>query len=106
VILLDLSQQQAEATSLLAIIPVAIVGALVHDRHRNVRRQDGLLIGVLALPGCAGGVAVANAVSGSLLRVAFALLLLTVAAQLVREALRERPATSAEPAGHAPDPGP
>jgi uncharacterized membrane protein YfcA len=89
VIFLGLSQHHAEATSLLAIIPVAIVGTYRQDRYGNVRRGDALLLGLLSLAGAAGGVALANALSGAALRVAFALFTLVVAAQLVRKALRE-----------------
>jgi uncharacterized membrane protein YfcA len=88
VIFLGLSQHQAEATSLLAIIPVAIVGAFRHDRNGNVRRRDGLMVGLFSLAGAAGGVAVANALSGAALRAGFAALLVVVAAQLARDALR------------------
>jgi uncharacterized membrane protein YfcA len=95
VIFLGLSQQQAEATSLLAIVPVAIAGALAHDRHGNVRRREGLLVGVLALAGAAGGVAVANTLSGTALRSACAAFLLVIAAQIVRRELRPGPARRA-----------
>jgi uncharacterized membrane protein YfcA len=91
VIFLNLSQHQAEATSLLAIIPVAIVGTYKQDRYGNVRRGDALLLGLLSLVGAAGGVALANALSGRMLRDAFAALILIVAAQFVRRALA-RPA--------------
>ncbi len=87
VIFMDLSQHQAEATSLLAIVPVAIVGAIVQDRYGNVRRRDGLLLGLLSVVGAAAGVAVANALSGKVLQVGFALFMLFVAAQLVRRNL-------------------
>ncbi|HEY2140733.1 MAG TPA: sulfite exporter TauE/SafE family protein [Solirubrobacteraceae bacterium] len=89
VIFLSLSQHQAEATSLLAIIPVAIVGTYKQDRYRNVRRADALLVGLLSLAGAGGGVALANALSGRLLRDGFAVFTLVVAVQLVRKALRE-----------------
>ena len=97
VILLGLGQHQAEATSLLAIIPVAIVGTYTQERYGNVRRADALLLGVLSLAGAAGGVALANALSGALLRDAFAVLIVIVAAQLVRRALRDGRPTSASP---------
>ncbi len=64
VLFLGLDQHQAEATSLLAIIPVAIVGTYRQDRYGNVRRADALLLGMLSLAGAAGGVALANALSG------------------------------------------
>jgi uncharacterized membrane protein YfcA len=88
VILLGLGQHEAEATSLLAIVPVAIVGTYQQDRFGNVRRRDALLLGVLSLLGAAGGVALANALSGAFLRDAFAVLMVIVAAQLVRRALQ------------------
>jgi uncharacterized membrane protein YfcA len=87
VIFLSLSQHQAEGTSLLAIVPVALVGALRQDRYGNVRRGDAVLMGVLSIAGVAGGVALANALSGTALRVAFAALMLWIAAQLLRRAL-------------------
>jgi uncharacterized membrane protein YfcA len=95
VIFLGLDQHQAEATSLLAIIPVAIVGTYVQDRYGNVRRGDALLLGLLSLAGAAGGVALANALSGTVLRDAFAGLLLIVAAQFVRRALGSRDGAAA-----------
>jgi hypothetical protein len=92
VLFLGLSQHQAEATSLLAIVPVALVGAYNQDRYGNVRRADALVLGLLSLAGAAGGVALANVLSGRALRDGFALLLLFVAAQLVRNELRRPPA--------------
>jgi uncharacterized membrane protein YfcA len=89
VIVIGLTQHEAEATSLLAIVPVALVGAVRQDRYGNVRREDALLVGVLSIAGVAGGVALANALSGTALRSAFAVLILLIAAQLVRTALRE-----------------
>jgi uncharacterized membrane protein YfcA len=87
VIFLSLTQHEAEATSLLAIVPVGLVGAFTQDRYGNVRRADALLMGVLSIAGVAGGVALANALSGATLRAAFAVLILLIAAQLVRRAL-------------------
>jgi uncharacterized protein len=87
VLFLGLGQHQAEATSLLAIVPVAIVGTYRQDRYGNVRRADALLLGLLSLAGAAGGVALANALSGAVLRDAFAALLVLVAAQLAHKAL-------------------
>ena len=88
VFLVGLDQHHAEATSLLAIVPVALVGAWRQDRYGNVRRKDALALGALSVAGAAGGVALANALSGPALRDAFAALMLVVAAQLVRRALR------------------
>lgn len=88
---LGLSQLDAEATSLLAIIPVALVGALRQRAHGNVDLSTGVLVGLLAVGGAAGGVAIANAVPQRALEVSFALFMLLVAAQLARRALRSEP---------------
>ncbi|HEX3391861.1 MAG TPA: sulfite exporter TauE/SafE family protein, partial [Solirubrobacteraceae bacterium] len=87
VLFLKLGQHQAEATSLLAIVPVAIVGTIRQDRYGNVRRDDAVVMGALSLAGAIAGVALANTLSGQALRVAFAILILVVAAQLVRSTL-------------------
>jgi uncharacterized membrane protein YfcA len=83
-----LTQVAAEGTSLLAIIPVALLGAARQRRYGNLRLGDGVVIGLLSVVGAVGGVALANVVSGRLLRVLFALLMLTAAGQLVRAARR------------------
>jgi uncharacterized protein len=90
VILLGLGQHQAEATSLLAIVPVAMVGTIKQDGYGNVRRKDALLMGLLSIAGAAAGVALANALSGTVLRGGFALLMVLVAVQLVRRAMGEQ----------------
>jgi hypothetical protein len=90
VIALGLGQHQAEATSLLAIVPVAVVGTIKQDGYGNVRRKDALLMGLLSIAGVAAGVALANALSGAVLRDGLALLMVLVAVQLVRRAMGEQ----------------
>jgi uncharacterized membrane protein YfcA len=90
VIFLGLNQHHAEATSLLAIVPVAIVGTYRQDRYGNVVRRDALMLGLLSLAGAAAGVALANALSGTVLRDAFAVLMVVVAAQLVHQTRVDR----------------
>jgi uncharacterized membrane protein YfcA len=87
-IFLGLDQLDAEATSLLAIIPVALVGAWRQHGKGNVDVGMGAALGVLAAGGAAAGVAVANSVPERTLEIGFALLILWVAGQLVRRALR------------------
>jgi uncharacterized membrane protein YfcA len=86
-IFLDESQVQAEATSLLAIVPVALVGTWRQHRFGNLRLRDGVVLGALSPLGVALGVVVANAVSQRVLELAFAALVLFVASQLVRRAV-------------------
>jgi len=88
VIFLGDSQLEAESTSLLAIVPVAIAGVIRQRGYGNVRMREGITIGLLAIPGVALGVVVANAVPQRALEIGFACLLLVVAAQLVARALR------------------
>lgn len=90
-IFLDEPQIRAEATSLVAIVPVAIVGAWRQRAYGNVRVRDGLIVGALSPLGVAAGVLLSNTISERALEVAFGLLLLLVAAQLVRRALLSAP---------------
>ena len=84
----DASQVEAEATSLLAIVPVAIVAVWRQLGYGNVRVRDGLLIGVLSPIGVGIGVIAANNVPQRALELAFAGLALLIATQLVIRALR------------------
>ncbi|MDX6586557.1 MAG: uncharacterized protein QOI31_1030 [Solirubrobacterales bacterium] len=86
VIVLDQSQVEAEATSLLAIVIVAIAGTIRQRRYGNVRMGDALVIGVMSVVGVALGVITANEVSERTLEVGFAILALAIAAQLVHRA--------------------
>jgi uncharacterized membrane protein YfcA len=86
-ILLDHSQLEAEATSLVAIVPVAIVGTWRQLRYGNVRLMDGMVIGILSPLGVLAGTIVANSVSQRVLEVLFSFLILTVAGRLAWRAL-------------------
>jgi uncharacterized membrane protein YfcA len=87
----DASQVGAEATSLLAIIPVALVGAWRQHEYGNVRLREGVVLGGLAAAGAFGGVALANALPERTLEIGFACLMVFVALQLARDALRGEP---------------
>lgn len=88
VLIVGLSQVEAEATSLLAIIPVAVAAVWRQREYGNVRMKEGLIIGSLSVVGVLVGVVVANAVSGDVLKIAFAALLLLVAIRMAMRALR------------------
>jgi uncharacterized protein len=79
---LGLSQIEAEATSLLAILPTVAVGAWRQNGYGNVRWRTALVIGLASILGAAAGVAIATSLPEDTLRRLFALLLLAVAAQL------------------------
>ncbi len=88
-IFLGNTQLEAEATSLLVIVPMAIVGTWRQHRHGNVDLRDGFTIGVLSVPGVAIGVVVANALPQRALELGFAALCLIVAVRLLRRGLAE-----------------
>jgi uncharacterized membrane protein YfcA len=86
-VFLGLSQLDAEATSLLAIVPVALVGALRQRENGNVDVRTAGALGVLGGAGAVAGAALANAVPQRALEICFALFILFVALRLVRRAL-------------------
>ena len=85
---IGLTQVHAEATSLLAIVPTALLGAWRQTSYGNVRWRSALTIGLASAAATVGGAAVAVSVPGSLLARLFAVLLLLTAAQIARQALR------------------
>jgi uncharacterized membrane protein YfcA len=88
VFLLGLSQLSAESTSLLAIVPVALVGAWRQHGYGNVRVRDGLLMGALSPLGVLGGTELANALPERALELSFAAVQLFFAYGLARRAMR------------------
>ena len=87
-VFLDFSQVDAEATSLLMIIPVAVVGVLRQHRYGNVRLRDGAIIGLLSPLGVLIGVVAANELPARAVELLFAALALFMAYRLARRALR------------------
>ena len=85
---LGLSQHDATGTSLLAIIPTAVVGTWRQAHYGNVRWRGALVIGAAAVVAAQGGVAVAESLSGPTLRKLFAAVLVLVAAQIAWRARR------------------
>jgi uncharacterized protein len=85
-IFIGLSQVEAESTSLLMIVLVALVGAYRQNGYGNVRVREALIVGALSPLGVLVGVALANQVSERALQLSFAALALFMAAQLVRRA--------------------
>ncbi|MEA2332227.1 MAG: uncharacterized protein QOH58_2365 [Thermoleophilaceae bacterium] len=86
VVFADQTQLDAEATSLVAIVLVSLVGTWRQRGYGNVRLRDGLLVGLLSPLGVLVGVALANAVSERVLELSFAALQLVFAWQLAKRA--------------------
>lgn len=88
VLFVGLGQVDAEATSLLAILPVVIAGTWRQHLYGNVRWRTAAIIGLTAVAGVELGVLAANALPEATLRRLFAALMLLVAAQLAWRARR------------------
>jgi uncharacterized membrane protein YfcA len=82
-LVLGLTQLHAEATSLLAILPTAVVGTWRQRSYGNVDLRAAAWIGVASIAGVQGGVVLAESLPETVLRRLFGTLLLLTAAQIV-----------------------
>jgi uncharacterized membrane protein YfcA len=85
-----MSQHAAEATSLLVVLPTAIVGSLVLRRRGVGDLGLALRFGALGAVGGILGALLALALPGHVLRIVFACFLLLVSVRLVRDSLVAR----------------
>ncbi len=99
----DQPQVEAEATSLLAIVPVAMMATWRQSGYGNVRLKDGLVIGALSPLGVAAGVVAANEVSQRTLELSFAGLLIVHGGP---RSLDQRASCEADPRAAPRDPAP
>jgi uncharacterized membrane protein YfcA len=88
-LLLGLGQVEAAATSLAAIVPTAATGALRQRAYGNLRARAALVVGVVSIVGAEIGVQIATRLSEDLIRRAFGVLLVVVAARLAFTVARE-----------------
>jgi uncharacterized protein len=86
VLFADQSQLDAIATSLVAVVIMAVVGALRQRQYGNMRLRDGLMIGLLSPVGVLAGVLLANAVPERALELSFAAVQVGFAWQLAKDA--------------------
>ena len=80
---LGLTQLDAEATSLLAILPTVATGLWRQQRYGNTRWRASLVLGLSSLPAVGLGVWAAESLPEETLQRLFAVLMLAAAAQLV-----------------------
>jgi uncharacterized protein len=85
---LGLTQLHAEASSLLAILPTAVVGTWRQLRYGNVDLRVAAIVGIASIAGVQGGVALAESLPEGLLRRLFGGLLLATAVQIAWRARR------------------
>jgi uncharacterized membrane protein YfcA len=86
VIFAGLSQLEAVATSLVAVVLVSLVGTWRQRGYGNVRLKDGLIVGALSPLGVLIGVGLANVVSERVLELSFAAFQLVMAWELAKKA--------------------
>lgn len=84
----DFSQQLAQGTSLVVIVPIALLGAWRMTQSGYTQWGQGVRIGLAAAVGAVGGAAIALVVASQALQIGFAAVLVFAAIQLVRKALR------------------
>jgi len=81
-LMLGLSQHQAEATSLLAIVPVVLVGSWRQNRYGNIRWRSVWKLGAGSLAGVVGGGLLAERLAPGSLQRLFGVLMIAIALEL------------------------
>lgn len=94
-------QQDAQATSLLVVLPTALVATRRLSKQGVGDVKAGLTIGLYGVVGSIASTLLALQLSGAVLRALFAVLLVVVGAKLLRDAAR-RPAAPPAPVPAAP----
>jgi uncharacterized membrane protein YfcA len=87
-LVLGLTQLHAEASSLLAILPTALVGTWRQREYGNVDLRAAAVIGLGSIGGVQVGVLLAETLPESVLRRLFGVLLIVSAAQIIWRARR------------------
>lgn len=88
VIVIGLTQHEAQATSLLVVLPTSIVAAWSLHKRRVVDMRLALRMGAIGTVGSILGTFLALSLPGQVLRVLFAALMVVVGARLLRDAAR------------------
>lgn len=88
VIALQISQLDAAATSLLAMLPASYIGAWRQLRYGNLNVRASVIIGLASVAGVEAGIAIAERLPEATLRRLFGAFLLLTAAQIAWRARR------------------
>ena len=81
-----MTQHEAEATSLLVILPTALAASAALKRRNIGDLPVALAVGVVGAAGAAAGALLALSLPGATLRFVFAVLLAVVGIRLIRDA--------------------
>lgn len=88
VLSVGLTQHAAQATSLLAVLPTAIVATVILQRRGVGDLRFSLVVGCLGIAGAIAGSALALALPEDVLRVAFAVFLAAIGLRMARDGRR------------------
>ena len=111
VLVFELGDVTAKGTSLLVVLPTAIVGTLRNLRYDNVDLRCALVTGVGGMMSAFGGGLLAGVLSPTVSSALFAGLLVVIALRMIRDMLREtgppddRPIDPPNPGVDPPGPG-
>ncbi|MBI2691054.1 MAG: sulfite exporter TauE/SafE family protein [Solirubrobacterales bacterium] len=96
VFIFGMTQAEANATSLLAIVPVALVGSYRQKKYGNLAVREGVWIGVVSLPATVLAAFVANELPQRVLQLMFVAFALYVAFRMARRAIKPAPTPELE----------
>lgn len=91
VLVVGLTQHEAQATSLLVVLPTAIVATWSLHRRGVGDLRVSLRMGLVGVLGSVAGTLLALSLPGHTLRICFAVLLVIVGLRLLRDAARGAP---------------
>jgi uncharacterized membrane protein YfcA len=97
VLVVGLNQHEAQATSLLVVLPTAIVASWSLYRRGVGDVRVALRMGLIGIVGGVAGTLVALSLPGEALRIIFAVLMLIVGVRLLRDAIRPRDVSVGSP---------
>ncbi|OII68019.1 MULTISPECIES: sulfite exporter TauE/SafE family protein [unclassified Streptomyces] len=103
VYLAGMDTKEAIATSLFVVGATSLVGLVPHARAGRVRWRTGLIFGAVSMVGAYGGGRLAEYVPGTVLLIAFALMMLATAAAMLRKSRKakaDKPAHTELPVKH------
>lgn len=104
VLMLDKSQHLAEGTSLLVIVPTAVVGVVVHRRSGFVSFRHGSLLALGGIGGAWVGAMVALQVPAETLQMVFGAFMAVIGLRTVRHGIKQMKAERHPPNEDGTDP--
>lgn len=94
-----LDAKEAIAASLFVVGTTSAVSVIAHARQGNVRWRTGLIFGAAGMAGAFGGGLLGGIIPGTILMIAFALMMLATAGAMLRG--RRKQAAAGEPSAHS-----